>query len=63
MDKSFVDEVTVASPQAVIVDGLIGITRGLRITRSPTVWRRLTRPNVCTRRATGSPRDITSRAR
>ncbi|BCJ41407.1 hypothetical protein GCM10010168_55940 [Actinoplanes ianthinogenes] len=31
VDKSFVDGVTTASPQAVIVDGLIGITRGLRI--------------------------------
>ncbi|BCY13579.1 bifunctional diguanylate cyclase/phosphodiesterase [Actinoplanes sp. L3-i22] len=31
VDKSFVDGVTTRSPQAVIVDGLIGITRGLRI--------------------------------
>jgi diguanylate cyclase (GGDEF)-like protein len=31
VDKSFVDGVTTASPQAVIVDGLIGITRGLRM--------------------------------
>ncbi|MEU4425351.1 bifunctional diguanylate cyclase/phosphodiesterase [Actinoplanes sp. NPDC024001] len=31
VDKSFVDGVTSQSPQAVIVDGLIGITRGLRI--------------------------------
>ncbi|GAA2699632.1 putative bifunctional diguanylate cyclase/phosphodiesterase [Actinoplanes palleronii] len=31
VDKSFVDGVTVDSPEAVIVDGLIGITRGLRI--------------------------------
>jgi EAL domain-containing protein (putative c-di-GMP-specific phosphodiesterase class I) len=31
VDKSFVDGVTVHSPQAVIVDGLIGITDGLRI--------------------------------
>jgi diguanylate cyclase (GGDEF)-like protein len=31
VDKSFVDGVTVSSPQAVIVDGLIGITDGLRI--------------------------------
>jgi diguanylate cyclase (GGDEF)-like protein len=31
VDKSFVDGVTTASPAAVIVDGLIGITRGLRI--------------------------------
>jgi diguanylate cyclase (GGDEF)-like protein len=31
VDKSFVDGVTTASPQAVIVDGLIGITDGLRI--------------------------------
>ncbi|WIM94625.1 bifunctional diguanylate cyclase/phosphodiesterase [Actinoplanes oblitus] len=31
VDKSFVDGVTSASPHAVIVDGLIGITRGLRI--------------------------------
>jgi diguanylate cyclase (GGDEF)-like protein len=31
VDKSFVDGVTVSSPQAVIVDGLIGITDGLAI--------------------------------
>ncbi|WP_436528034.1 putative bifunctional diguanylate cyclase/phosphodiesterase [Actinoplanes sp. HUAS TT8] len=31
VDKSFVDGVTTRSPQAVIVDGLIGITRGLQI--------------------------------
>ncbi|WP_045743135.1 putative bifunctional diguanylate cyclase/phosphodiesterase [Actinoplanes rectilineatus] len=31
VDKSFVDGVTMQSPQAVIVDGLIGITRGLRM--------------------------------
>jgi diguanylate cyclase (GGDEF)-like protein len=31
VDKSFVDGVTDSSPQAVIVDGLIGITDGLRI--------------------------------
>ena len=31
VDKSFVDGVTTASPQAVIVDGLIGITQGLRM--------------------------------
>jgi EAL domain-containing protein (putative c-di-GMP-specific phosphodiesterase class I) len=31
VDKSFVDGVTAASSQAVIVDGLIGITDGLRI--------------------------------
>ena len=31
VDKSFVDGVTARSPQAVIVDGLIGITDGLRI--------------------------------
>ncbi len=31
VDKSFVDGVTVSSPQAVIVDGLIGITDGLCI--------------------------------
>jgi len=31
VDKSFVDGVTACSPQAVIVDGLIGITDGLRI--------------------------------
>ncbi|WP_433826089.1 putative bifunctional diguanylate cyclase/phosphodiesterase [Actinoplanes sp. CA-015351] len=31
VDKSFVDGVTTDSPQAVIVDGLIGITRGLRM--------------------------------
>ncbi|GIF03967.1 putative bifunctional diguanylate cyclase/phosphodiesterase [Actinoplanes siamensis] len=31
VDKSFVDGVTSDSPQAVILDGLIGITRGLRI--------------------------------
>jgi EAL domain-containing protein (putative c-di-GMP-specific phosphodiesterase class I) len=31
VDKSFVDGVTASSPQAVIVDGLIGITDGLRI--------------------------------
>jgi EAL domain-containing protein (putative c-di-GMP-specific phosphodiesterase class I) len=31
VDKSFVDGVTGASAQAVIVDGLIGITAGLRI--------------------------------
>jgi EAL domain-containing protein (putative c-di-GMP-specific phosphodiesterase class I) len=31
VDKSFVDGVTMSSPQAVIVDGLIGITDGLAI--------------------------------
>ncbi|MDT5040772.1 MAG: hypothetical protein QOE51_1757 [Actinoplanes sp.] len=31
VDKSFVDGVTLASTQAVIVEGLIGITQGLRI--------------------------------
>lgn len=31
VDKSFVDGVTLSSPQAVIVDGLIGITDGLAI--------------------------------
>jgi len=31
VDKSFVDGVTASSPEAVIVDGLIGITDGLRI--------------------------------
>ncbi len=31
MDKSFVGGVTSASPAVVIVDGLIGITGGLRI--------------------------------
>ncbi|WP_433790981.1 putative bifunctional diguanylate cyclase/phosphodiesterase [Actinoplanes sp. CA-252034] len=31
VDKSFVDGVTTDSPQAVIVDGLIGITEGLRM--------------------------------
>ncbi|BBH63463.1 hypothetical protein ACTI_01480 [Actinoplanes sp. OR16] len=31
VDKSFVDGVTTASPQAVIVDGLIGIIQGLRM--------------------------------
>ena len=31
VDKAFVDGVTATSPQAVIVDGLIGITDGLRI--------------------------------
>jgi sensor c-di-GMP phosphodiesterase-like protein len=31
VDKSFVDGVTLASTQAVIVEGLIGITEGLRI--------------------------------
>jgi diguanylate cyclase (GGDEF)-like protein len=31
VDKSFVDGVTTSSPQAVIVDNLIGITAGLRI--------------------------------